>query len=61
MAYDPYLTVAEITAILGVTRQRVHQIIKDHSLVHIKKGPIILVEKKSFQEYKQKRLNRGIG
>ena len=46
--YDPFVTVAEMSAELGISRQRAHQLIDEHKLTHIKKGAMLLVEKADY-------------
>lgn len=47
----PFITAAEIAKDLGVTRQRVHQIIHNQNLTFSKLGNMLLIDKESYAEY----------
>ena len=52
-----YLTVGQVATILGVTRQRVHQIIIDYDINVEKVGdaPLFLIRKTEFRRLQQLR------
>ena len=60
MTYNFFVTVAEIGEDLGVTRQRVHQIIKTFDLDYTKIGSMLLIDKASYSEYCKLRLRRDL-
>ena len=57
---NPFITVSEIGAELGITRQRVHQIIKEQNLGHFKSGSMLFVTKSDFNEYAFLRRRRDL-
>ena len=57
---DNYLTALDIARDLGVSRQRVHQIIKDFKLDFIDQWGRTLVTKKSYAAYKKLRTRRDL-
>ncbi|MCK4822063.1 hypothetical protein KA005_40245 [bacterium] len=60
MTFNFFVTVAEIGADLGVTRQRVHQIIKTFDLNYKKIGSMLLIDKASYNKYCKLRLRRDL-
>lgn len=58
--YNSFITTAEIAGWLNISRQRVHQIIKDHELGVIKKGSMLLVNLKDYNKYILQRRRRDL-
>ena len=55
-----FITAMDIAKDLGVSRQRVHQIIKDQNIEHSKIGNLILVDKISYAIYLKLRKRRDL-
>ena len=55
-----FITVMDIAKDLGVSKQRVHQIIKSHNIDHSKIGNLILVDKISYNLHLKLRKRRDL-
>ena len=55
-----FITAMDIAKDLGVSRQRVHQIIKDQNIEHSKIGNLLLVDKISYSIYLKLRRRRDL-
>ena len=60
MTINSFITTGEIAADLGVTRQRVHQIIKEFNLDFAKIGSMLLVDKSDYNKYAKLRKRRDL-
>ena len=60
MTYNFFITVAEIGKDLGVSRQRVHQIVKTFDLNYTKIGSMLLIDKASYNKYRKLRTRRDL-
>ena len=56
----PFVTAAEIAKDLGISRQRVHQIIAAQAFETQKIGYMVVVEKRDYALYKKRRLRRDL-
>ncbi len=56
----PYISVREIAVDLGITRQRVHQIIKERSLGISKIGNLTLINREDYKFYLKLRKRREL-
>ena len=56
----PFVTAKDIAQDLGVSKQRVHQIIKNQNLAISKIGNMLLVDKESYLAYLKLRKRRGL-
>lgn len=56
----PFVTVMDIAQDLDITRQRVHEIIKDFDLKYSKVGNMLLIDKESYQAYLKLRKRRDL-
>ena len=56
----PYISVREIAVDLGISRQRVHQIVKEQDLGISKIGNLTLINREDYKFYKKLRLRRDL-
>ena len=57
---NSFITTGEIAADLNITRQRVHEIIKEYDLDFAKIGTMLLVDKSDYNKYAKLRKRRDL-
>lgn len=56
----PFITVSDIAKDLGITRQRVHQIINTKDFETQKIGHMVVIDKRDYALYKKRKLRRDL-